>query len=64
MKYFVWEKGSRGPIPVIHYHGLPFNSTTGKPDDTPILQKHPLKDGEEMLTLNQLMILYPYKEEK
>lgn len=60
-EFFVWVRGMRGPTPQAWGRDYsPLNSMSKPKDD--VLQKHPLDESEQELTLNQLMLKYPYVE--
>ena len=62
MKIFAWQKGLRGPIPVLFHQGLPVSPETGKVRDENLLATVKLPVDYEGLDLDQLEKMYPYRE--
>ena len=59
--FFIWVSGLKGPTCEILY-GLEQNKDSHNRDRKQILQQHKLLLEYKDLTLNQLALIYPYKE--
>lgn len=58
VKTFAWQKGLRGPVPVLFHHGIPVCMETNKPRDENIVDKFEIPNDPET-DLDKLAIRYP-----
>ena len=59
--FFIWVPGTKAPTCEILY-GLEQNKDSHNKDRKQILQQHELLPEYKDLSLNQLALIYPYKE--